>query len=127
MTSNDNDNRNGNGSMKTVPKPWGYEIWWAITDKYVGKILHIRKGHCLSFQYHHVKDETFYLKSGSMLVEIEEAEQNRKTITVKPGDAVRITPLTRHRLTALEDCEVFEVSTPEVEDVVRLEDRYGRV
>jgi quercetin dioxygenase-like cupin family protein len=120
-------NKGKTGIIKKVPKPWGYEIWWALTDKYVGKVLHINKGHSLSYQYHNIKDETIYLQSGEMLLEIEEVGKPKETIRLLPGNAIRITPLTRHRMTAVEDCEVFEVSTPEVEDVVRLEDKYGRV
>ncbi|HEX3034183.1 MAG TPA: cupin domain-containing protein [Thermodesulfobacteriota bacterium] len=112
---------------KRVPKPWGYEIWWAITDRYVGKILHVGKGHSLSYQYHNIKDETIYLYSGEMILEIEEVGKSKETIRLAPGDSIRITPLTKHRMVALDDCEIFEVSTPEVEDVVRLEDKYGRV
>lgn len=115
------------GIIKNVPKPWGYEVWWALTDKYVGKILHINKGHSLSYQYHKVKDETIYLHSGAMILEIEKVGNSRETIRLLPGDAIRITPLTRHRMTAAEDCDVLEVSTPEVDDVVRLEDKYGRL
>lgn len=115
------------GIIKNVPKPWGYEVWWALTDKYVGKILHINKGHSLSYQYHKVKDETIYLHSGAMILEIEKVGNSRETIRLLPGDAIRITPLTRHRMTATEDSDVLEVSTPEVDDVVRLEDKYGRL
>src|SRR5713101_2585652 len=118
---------NNRGIIKRVPKPWGYEIWWALTDKYVGKILHINKSHSLIFQYHNVKDETIYLYRGEMLIEIEEVGKPRETIKLASGDCIRITPLTKHRMTAIEDCDVFEVSTPEVEDIVRLEDKYGRV
>ena len=119
--------KNNIGIIKKVPKPWGYEIWWALTDKYVGKILHINKSHSLSFQYHNVKDETIYLYRGEMLIEIEEVGKSRETIKLASGDCIRIVPLTKHRMTAIEDCDVFEVSTPEVEDIVRLEDKYGRV
>ncbi len=115
------------GVIKRVPKPWGYELWWALTDKYVGKILHVNKGHSLSYQYHNAKDETIYLYSGEMILEIEEVGKSKETIKLMPGDAIRIVPLTRHRMTATEDCDIFEVSTPEIEDVVRLEDKYGRV
>jgi mannose-6-phosphate isomerase len=124
MNEEATDNR---GIIKRVPKPWGYEIWWALTDKYVGKILHINKSHSLSFQYHNVKDETIYLYRGEMLIEIEEVGKPRETIKLTSGDCIRITPLTKHRMTAIEDCDVFEVSTPEVDDIVRLEDKYGRV
>jgi quercetin dioxygenase-like cupin family protein len=111
--------------VRRVDKPWGYELHWAITDRYVGKIIHVNKGHALSLQYHDVKDETIYLWAGRMLFEIEE----RGTLTTHemgPGDAVHVTPKTVHRMTALDDCDVFEVSTPELHDVVRIEDRYGR-
>ncbi len=108
-----------------IEKPWGYELHWAKTDRYVGKILHITAGHALSLQYHNMKDETIFLHSGRMLFEFEE----NGTLTkweMKPGDVYHVTPKTVHRMTALEDCDVLEVSTPELDDVVRLEDRYGR-
>jgi mannose-6-phosphate isomerase len=108
-----------------VEKPWGYELHWAKTDRYVGKLIHINKGHALSLQYHNLKDETIFLWKGSLLFEIE--EQGRLVgREMKPGEAVHVTPTTVHRMTALEDTDVFEVSTPELHDVVRLEDRYGR-
>ena len=113
--------------IKRVEKPWGYELWWARTDRYVGKILHINKGQSLSYQYHEVKDESLLLYSGKMALEIEEPGGTKEVLTLTPGESLRITPYTKHRMTAIEECEVIEVSTPEVEDVVRLEDRYGRV
>lgn len=113
--------------IKKVPKPWGHEIWWAQTDKYVGKILHVKKGQSLSYQYHELKDETIYLYSGDMLLQIEEVGKTKEEFTLSPGESVRIKPFTKHRMVANEDCYVFEVSTPEVEDIVRLEDKYGRV
>ena len=109
-----------------VDKPWGYELIWARTDRYVGKILHIRKGESLSYQYHRVKDETIYLLQGLMEFETGD-ETGRETHRLKPGDCFHVSPGARHRMTALEDCDVLEVSTPELDDVVRLEDRYGRV
>jgi mannose-6-phosphate isomerase len=112
--------------IKKVEKPWGYELWWAYTEKYVGKILHVNKGESLSWQYHEVKDETIYLHSGEMLMEVEEQGETKKEIVFEPGTAIRITPYTKHRMTAITDCDILEVSTPEVEDVVRLEDKYGR-
>jgi len=112
---------------KKVEKPWGYELWWARTDRYVGKLLHVKKGESLSLQYHRVKDETILLQSGKLLLETraqtEEALANR---VMEPGDTFHITPGTVHRMTGIEDCDILEVSTPELEDVVRLEDRYGR-
>lgn len=113
--------------IKRVEKPWGFELWWAQTDRYVGKILHINKGQSLSYQYHEVKDESLLLYRGKMALEIEEKGGTKETLTLTPGESLRITPYTKHRMTAIEECEVIEVSTPEVEDVVRLEDRYGRV
>jgi mannose-6-phosphate isomerase len=113
---------------KRVEKPWGHEIWWARTERYVGKILHVKKGECLSLQYHNVKDETIMLQSGLLLFETRPAGQEGELqkIQMKPGDVFHITPGTLHRMTAVEDCDIVEVSTPELEDVVRLEDRYGR-
>lgn len=109
-----------------VEKPWGYELHWAITDRYVGKLIHIAKGHALSLQYHRKKDETIFLSSGRLLFEMQEGDA-LVARELAPGDRVHVTPPTVHRMTALEDCDVFEVSTPELDDVVRLEDRYGRV
>ena len=97
-------------SPKRVEKPWGYELWWARTDRYVGKLLHLRKGESLSLQYHRVKDENGELRK----------------VEMKPGDVFHITPGTLHRMTGIEDCDIVEVSTPELDDVVRIEDRYGR-
>ena len=108
-----------------VDKPWGYELRWARTDRYVGKVIHVDAGHALSLQYHNVKDETILVWSGRMLFEIEEGGQ-RVTHEMGPGDSVHVTPGTVHRMTAIEDTDIFEVSTPELDDVVRLEDRYGR-
>ena len=109
-----------------VDKPWGYEIIWAHTDRYVGKVLHILKGHALSYQYHRVKDETICLWNGLLELETESGGA-RETLQLKPGDRFHIKPGVKHRMTALDDCDVLEVSTPELDDVVRLEDRYGRV
>ena len=114
-----------NISIARVEKPWGYELHWAKTARYVGKILHITAGHALSLQYHNVKDETIYLQSGKMLFEYEEGGRLMSR-EMHPGDVFHVTPKTVHRMTAIEDCDVFEVSTPELDDVVRIEDRYGR-
>jgi quercetin dioxygenase-like cupin family protein len=108
-----------------VDKPWGYELHWAKTDRYVGKIIHINKGHALSLQYHNKKDETILLWSGKLLFEIQQDGELTKH-EVTPGERFHVTPGTVHRMTAIEDCDVVEVSTPELDDVVRLEDRYGR-
>jgi mannose-6-phosphate isomerase len=113
---------------KRVDKPWGYEIWWARTERYVGKILHVNKGESLSLQYHNVKDETIMIQSGLLLFQTKPQgdEGELRKVEMKPGDVFHITPGTLHRMTALEDCDILEVSTPELDDVVRLEDRYGR-
>ena len=108
-----------------VDKPWGYELHWAKTDRYVGKIIHVNRGHALSLQYHNQKDETIYLASGRITFEME-IDGNLTAREMLPGEAVHITPKTVHRMTAIEDSDIFEVSTPELHDVVRLEDRYGR-
>jgi mannose-6-phosphate isomerase len=108
-----------------VEKPWGYELHWAKTDRYVGKVIHINAGHSLSLQYHNKKDETIMLWSGKLLFEIQQDGELKK-LDVKPGERFHVTPGTIHRMTAIEDCDVIEVSTPELDDVVRLEDRYGR-
>ncbi len=113
---------------RKVEKPWGHEIWWARTERYVGKLLHVKKGESLSLQYHRVKDETIMLQSGRLLFETGPAgeEGPLRKVEMKPGDVFHITPGTLHRMTGLEDCDIVEVSTPELDDVVRLEDRYGR-
>lgn len=112
--------------MTRVEKPWGFEVWWAHTDRYVGKQIHIHKGHALSLQFHHRKDETIFVFSGRILFEMQDAAGVLQGREMGPGEAVHVTPPTVHRMTALEDTDIFEVSTPEVDDVVRLEDRYGR-
>ena len=108
-----------------VEKPWGYELHWAKTDRYVGKILHIRAGHALSLQFHRKKDETILLWTGRMRFEIDRGN-GPQHLDLEPGQSVHVAPGDVHRMTAIEDCDVFEVSTPELDDVVRLEDRYGR-
>ena len=109
-----------------VEKPWGYELIWAHTDRYVGKILHIAKGHALSLQYHLHKDETVHVLTGRMRFQTAaEGAQLQETV-LGPGESFHITPLLRHRMIAETDCDILEASTPELDDVVRLEDRYGR-
>jgi len=112
--------------MTRVEKPWGYELHWARTDRYVGKLIHVNAGHALSLQYHNRKDETIYLHSGRLLFEIGDNGDSLVRREMHPGERVHITPKTVHRMTAIEDSDIFEVSTPELDDVVRLEDRYGR-
>jgi len=106
---------------KIVDKPWGREVWYAHTDRYAGKILEVTEGHILSLQKHEVKHETLYLQSGRM-----EFRLGAEVFDWSPGETVMIPPGTVHRMEALEDSVILEVSTPELEDVVRLEDRYGR-
>lgn len=110
-----------------VEKPWGHETIWARTDRYVGKVLHVRRGESLSLQYHRVKDETIRVLTGRLRFEVAPGEQPLEILELTPGDAWHIVPGTRHRMTALEDTDILEVSTPELDDVVRLEDRYGRI
>jgi quercetin dioxygenase-like cupin family protein len=109
-----------------VEKPWGYELIWARTERYVGKLLHIAAGHSLSLQYHKVKDETVHVQAGQMRFEVEEEGRMVERL-LNPGDCYHITPNTRHRMTAVTDCDVLEASTPELDDVVRLEDKYNRI
>ena len=143
----------GRVEITTVPKPWGHETIWAKTDRYVGKILHIRAGHALSVQYHNRKDETVYLLSGELKYWVAMGGQravgggpsglrtagtgetpvagrspipDMTDVRLTVGDAFRITPGTIHYMEAVTDCDVLEVSTAEVDDVVRLKDRYGR-
>lgn len=113
--------------IQRVEKPWGYELIWAKTASYVGKILHINRGHRLSLQYHQKKEETIFLYSGKMTFVFENESGALVEIPLTSGEAHHIPPGKKHRMIALEDCDVFEVSTPQLEDVVRLEDGYGRV
>lgn len=112
--------------MKRVEKPWGYELWWAQTDRYVGKILHINAGQSLSLQYHNIKDETLYLQSGELDMQFGPSADKLETKRMHPGDVHHNPTGMVHRMNAVTDVDMFEVSTPEVEDVVRLEDKYGR-
>ena len=142
----------GRTDVKVVPKPWGHETIWAKTDRYVGKIIHINAGHALSVQYHNRKDETVYLLSGELKYWVQSTRSptppapgphrtagtgetpvagrspipQMTDVKLQVGDAFRITPGTIHYMEAVTDCEILEVSTPELDDVVRLKDRYGR-
>lgn len=113
--------------IQRVEKPWGYELIWAKTGDYVGKVLHINKGHQLSLQYHQKKEETIFLQSGKMKLIFENDSGVLEDVILVPGEAHHIPVLRKHRMVAVEDCDVFEVSTPQLDDVVRLEDGYGRV
>lgn len=114
------------GEPQRVEKPWGHEIWWAHTDEYAGKILAVNAGHALSLQFHHEKDETSYLLSGRLRLVRGASEEELVEQEIEPGQAWRVEPGTVHSIEALEDSVVLEVSTPQLEDVVRLRDRYGR-
>lgn len=111
---------------RRVDKPWGYEIIWAHTERYVGKILHVNAGHALSLQYHEHKDETIYLLSGAMKFFAGPSVEKLKELTLMAGQSFHVTVGTVHRMEAITDVDILEASTPELEDVVRLEDRYGR-
>ncbi|MBL4693891.1 cupin [Candidatus Gracilibacteria bacterium] len=112
--------------VEIKPKPWGREIWFAFTDKYAGKILEIKKGHRYSLQYHEKKQETQYLYSGKVKFIYGTDQNDLHEKILEPGDKVDVHPHTIHRVEALEDSQIFEVSTPELEDVVKLHDDYGR-
>ncbi len=113
--------------IRRVDKPWGHELIFAHTERYVGKILHVDRGQALSLQYHEKKDETLYLREGEVELQVEENGE-MVTHTLRAGDSYHIRPFVRHRMVAGEHgCDIIEVSTPELDDVVRLEDRYGRV
>jgi mannose-6-phosphate isomerase len=109
-----------------VEKPWGYEIWYAWTDRYVGKILHLRRGGRLSLQYHREKDESSYVLRGRLLLTRGDSLDHLSVVEVGEGHVWRNRPGEIHTIEALEDADVLEVSTPEVADVVRLRDLYGR-
>jgi mannose-6-phosphate isomerase len=111
---------------KRIDKPWGHELWYAVTDRYVGKVLHVRKGHRLSLQYHDRKDESAYLMRGRLLLTRGPDSADLTTIELEAGAVWRNAPGTVHMIEAVDDSIVLEVSTPEVDDVVRLEDDYGR-
>jgi mannose-6-phosphate isomerase-like protein (cupin superfamily) len=109
-----------------VDKPWGWELVWAETDAYVGKLLFVRAGESLSLQYHERKDESWLVREGRATLELGEPGGDLATTEIAPGDTFRFRPGTVHRLSALEDTLVIEVSTPDLDDVVRLDDAYGR-
>ena len=113
--------------VRRVDKPWGHELIWALTDTYCGKVLFVRAGHALSLQFHREKDESWLVQSGRAKLELGDAGQAALVEeVVGPGFAFHYRPGTVHRVTALEDTTIIEVSTPQLDDVVRLEDAYGR-
>lgn len=107
-------------------KPWGYEIWFAQNDHYAGKILFVKKGHRYSLQYHERKHESQYLQSGKVKLTFGKDKDNLEESILEPGDKFDVLPFVIHRVEALEDATIFEVSTPELDDVVKLDDDYGR-
>jgi mannose-6-phosphate isomerase-like protein (cupin superfamily) len=111
---------------RRTEKPWGWELLWAEAEQYVGKLLFVRAGHSLSLQYHERKDESWLVQEGRARLELGELGGPLEELEIVPGDAFRYRPGTVHRITAIEDTLVLEVSTPHLDDVVRLEDRYGR-
>jgi len=111
---------------RRVEKPWGHEIWWAQTDAYAGKLLHVEAGQRLSLQFHRQKDESSYVLSGRLLLIRGESAESLSEEEIGPGFAWRVEPGTVHSIEAIEDSVVLEASTPHLDDVVRLEDRYGR-
>lgn len=108
------------------PKPWGREVWFAHTERYAGKILEVTKGHRLSLQYHEYKMETQYIYSGKVKLTYGEKEDKLEEKILNVGDKFDIKPYTIHRIEAIEDSQIFEVSSPELDDVVKLADDYGR-
>lgn len=118
--------RSGRVEIVRVTKPWGHEMIWARSDRYIGKILHINAGQELSVQYHNRKDETIYLLSGSMTYLVQDENGELRDVKLGIGESFRNVPGTIHQMVAVTDCDVLEVSTPELDDVVRLSDKYGR-
>ena len=112
--------------VRRVEKPWGYELIWAHTDLYVGKLLFVEAGEALSLQFHEEKDETLHLLEGKLRLEVGAGLDSLSRVTLVEGASVRIEPGTLHRITAETDCRILEASTPELDDVVRVQDRYGR-
>ncbi len=114
------------GGGQRVDKPWGYEVRWAVTDRYLGKLIHVDKGESLSLQYHVQKDESIYIASGLLDLVLEDESGQVRTHRLSPGMSARVRPGRRHRFVAVETTDLFEVSSQEIDDVVRLEDSYGR-
>lgn len=110
-----------------IEKPWGHELIWALADAYCGKVLFVKAGHSLSLQYHRVKDESWYVQSGRARLELGAIGEDTLVVDeIGPGDSFHYRPGTVHRITALDDTTILEASTPQLDDVVRLDDRYGR-
>ena len=112
--------------VRKVDKPWGYELHWALTDIYIGKVLFIESGESLSVQYHEVKDETIYIEDGIMALYVGDTADSLEKVVMTKGMSYHIPPGLIHQMESVEDCMVYEVSTPQLDDVVRIKDRYGR-
>lgn len=111
---------------RRVDKPWGHELIWAETDLYVGKLLHVKAGHALSLQYHELKDETIHLMRGEMRFLVGLAPDSLEVVALEEGQSIRLRPGTIHRMEAITDVDMLEASTAYLDDVIRLDDRYGR-
>jgi len=120
------DQQLAKADVTRIEKPWGFELIWAKTDRYVGKLLHINAGQALSYQYHEVKEETIYVLRGLLRLHVARGNDAPEVKELLEGEVFHITPGLRHRFEAHEEVELLEVSTPELDDVVRLDDRYGR-
>jgi len=116
----------GRRPARFVEKPWGHEEIFAETSRYVGKILFIKAGEALSLQYHEKKEETLRMLEGEMDLTAGAGIDSLEIYRLRPGDVFHVRPGFIHRMTAVTDCTMIEASTPEIDDVVRLEDRYGR-
>lgn len=117
----------GKVEVRIVQKPWGHETIWAVTDQYVGKVLHIKAGESLSLQYHHKKDEVIHVLSGEMIYRVGDSPTGAlREVSLKAGESYRNEPGHIHQMVAVTDCDLLEASTPHLDDVVRLTDRYGR-
>lgn len=116
------------GEVRSIPKPWGEELLLAHTDRYAGKVLVLNKGHRLSLQYHERKHEVQYLESGRIKYTLgsRKRPEDYQEVIAEPGTVIVLPPGAVHRMEALEDSRIFEVSTPELDDVVRIDDDYGR-
>jgi mannose-6-phosphate isomerase-like protein (cupin superfamily) len=126
MTSDSGGSRPGAIQTRRVDKPWGHELIWALTDRYCGKILVIETGRRLSLQYHEQKDESILVMSGRLLLHLDDDAGTMTTRELGPGESARVAVGRRHRYEAIERVELVEVSTPELDDVVRVEDDFGR-
>lgn len=117
----------GKTEVRIVQKPWGHETIWAVTEQYVGKVLHIKAGEALSVQYHNTKDETIHVLRGEMIYRVADAPgEPLREIALRAGESYRNQPGHVHQMQAVTDCDLLEASTPHLDDVVRLKDRYGR-